>query len=219
MMKKTFLIVILTLLTLFVCSCSNTTDSTVPQTPTQNELEKPTQNELEKMYETAQEFENNGKFKSAIELYRKLSSYGFEDPDFGWQGADKALKIRENRYLHQKILSKYYKYTVSDLKEQLKDPNSLVVYSMSIDHNSPKGKIVVIFDYGAKNSFGGMVRDKYTKTYTLSEYEKNDIYEASKGHMDSIGSTKEDAGRYLAGNSHIYKESQFNAIVAGTNDY
>lgn len=211
MMKKTFLIVILTLLTLFVCSCSNRTDSTAPQTPTQNELEK--------MYETAQEFENSGKFKSAIELYRELSSYGFEDPDFGGQGLEKALEIREKRYLHQKILSKYYEYTVSALKKQLKDPNSLVVYSMSIDHNSPKGKIVVIFDYGAKNSFGGMVRDKYTKTYTLSEYEKNDIYAASKDHMDSIGCTKEDAGSYLAGNLHIHKESQFNAIVAGTNDY
>lgn len=210
-MKK-FLVLIFFALTAFLCcSCATLSGSNTAQTPTLTELSA--------MQKTAEEYERNAKFKSAIELYRQLSSYGFVDPVFGGQGADKALKIRETRYLHQRILSKYYEYTVDDLKSQLKDPNSLVVYSMSLDHNSPKGKIVVIFDYGAKNSFGGMVRNKYTKTYVLSEYEKNDIYEASKDHMDSIGSTKEDAGKYLAGNLHIHKESQFNAIVAGSNDY
>ena len=210
-MKK-FLVLIFFALTAFLCcSCSTSSGSNTAQTPTQTELSA--------MQKTAEEYEHNAKFKSAIELYRQLSSYGFVDPDFGGQGADEALKIRETRYLHQRILSKYYEYTVDDLKSQLKDPNSLVVYSMSLDHNSPKGKIVVIFDYGAKNSFGGMVRNKYTKTYVLSEYEKNDIYEASKDDMDSFGKTKEDAGSFLAANLHIYKESQFNAIVAGSNDY
>ena len=211
MKKKILLFVMLSLIACLLCSCQNATDSTNAQIPTQAELEE--------IFEMAQEYENNGKFKSAIELYRQLASYEFYDPDFGSQGIEKALQIRETRYLHQKILSKYYEYSVSDLKKQLKDPNSLVVYSMSLDHYSPKGKIIVVFDYGAKNSFGGMVRDKYTKTYTLSEYEKDDIYQASKTHMDSIGRTKDDAGTYLAGNLHIHKESQFNAIVNGTNDY
>jgi hypothetical protein len=138
MKKKILLFVMLSLIACLLCSCQNGTDSTNAQIPTQAELEE--------IFEMAQEYENNGKFKSAIELYRQLASYEFYDPDFGYQGIEKALQTRELRYLHQKILSKYYEYSVSDLKKQLKDPNSLVVYSMSLDHYSPKGKIIVVFD-------------------------------------------------------------------------
>ena len=147
-----------------------------------------------------------------------MHSYGFTDPDFGENGLDEALAIREKRYVHQKILSKYYESAVRDLKKQLKDPGSLTIYSMTIDHNTPQGKLTVIFDDGAKNSFGGMVRDKFSQTYTLAEYEKTEVYEANQEHMDRLGLTKEDAGRYLAGNLHISKDSQFAAIVNGTND-
>ena len=209
-MVKKILIVIVLMLAL-VCVLASCSDNEPLDTV-------PTQAELENMYQQASNFEMNGKFKSAIELYRELHSYGFTDPEFGYKGLDEALAIRESRYVHQKILSKYYEYTVSTLKGQLKDPGSLVVYSMSIDHNSPQGKLTVIFDYGAKNSFGGMVRDKFSRTYTLAEYEKTEVYETSQNHMDSLGLTKEDAGQYLAGNLLIYKETQYNAIVNGTND-
>ena len=214
-MAKKILCVILFILAL-ICMLASCNDN---ETLTNETVETvPTQAELENIYQQASAFEKNGKFKSAIELYRKLHSYGFTDPDFGDNGLDGALEIREKRYVHQKIISKYYETAVSDLKRQLKDPGSLVVYSMAIDNNSPQGKLTVIFDYGAKNSFGGMVRDKFSKTYTLAEYEKTEVYETSQDHMDSLRLTKEDAGQYLAGNRYINKESQFNAIVNGTND-
>lgn len=64
-----------------------------------------------------------------------------------------------------------------------------------------------------------MVRDTYEMTYTLSESEKEKIYQASKEHMDSRGYTKEDAGKYLAGNFYIYETSQYDAIVSGSCNY
>ena len=206
---------ILTLTLLLGCcltlsSCKNSSD-----TPAEKEQESgPTQEELQQMFDEAQEYEANAKFADAIKIYRKLNEYGFKDPDFGSRST-----VRETRYTNQSVACKYFSWTVNSLKSQLKDPTSLVVYSMNIDSNSPSGEIVIKFDYGAKNSFGGMVRDTYTKTYTLSESEKEAVYQANKTHMDSIGRTKEDVGKYLSGNFQIYKASQYNAIVAGTSNY
>lgn len=175
----------------------------------------PTEAEMQQMFDKAKEYEASAKFKDAINIYRQLCEYGFEDPDFG----DRAKAVRESRYLCQSVACQYFSYAVSDLKSQLKDPNSLVVYSMSIDSRSPSGKITIVFDYGAKNSLGGMVRDKYTKTYTLSENDKEKIYQDNKDHMNSFGLTKDDVGKYMSGNSFIFKTSQYDAIVAGTCNY
>ena len=220
MMKKFLIVLVIALActsTFSSCNKPQSTNTNEPQSTTTNE-KVPSQAELEQKYAQAEEYENNGKFKSAIEIYRELHSYGFTDPEFGSYGLDEALRIREKRYAHQKIISQYYSDAVRALKKQLKDPNSLVVYSMKVSHNSPQGKITIIFDYGAKNSFGGMVRDEYSQTFYLAEYEKNEVYELSKDHMNRLGLTAEDAGQYLAGNHHIYEESQFSAIVNGTND-
>ena len=209
--KITFsiLIVVILMCSVVFTSCSNneTQDSTQEQIPTQAEMQQ--------MFDKAEEYEANAKFKDAIEIYRQLNEYGFEDPDFG----SRSESVRERRYTNQSVACKYFSLAVSALKSQLKDPNSLVVYSMDIDSDSPSGKITIEFDYGARNSFGGMVRDEYTITYTLSESEKEKIYQANKEHMDSIGRTKDDVGRYLAGNFHIYQTSQYNAIVAGNSNY
>lgn len=192
-------------------SCENNSDYNQEET----QEKEPTQEELHQMFNTAQDYEANAKFGDAIKIYRQLNEYDFNDPDFG--SSSKA--VRETRYINQSIACKYFSWTVDSLKSQLKDPYSLVVYSMNIDSKSPSGKIIIKFDYGAKNSFGGMVRDTYEITYTLSESEKEKIYQASKEHMDSIGCTKEDAGKYLAGNFHIYKTSQYDAIVSGSCNY
>ena len=106
MAKKILIVVVLMLALVCVlasCGDNEPLDTEPPQTV-------PTQAELENMYQQASNFEMNGKFKSAIELYRELHSYGFTDPEFGYNGLDEALAIRESRYVHQKILSKYYEY-------------------------------------------------------------------------------------------------------------
>ena len=215
--KAIFSILIIAILmcSLFLTSCSNSEEQNPIQEQEQEQEQKPTQEEMQQMFDKAENYEANAKFKDAIEIYRQLNEYGFDDPDFGSRSKD----VRERRYTNQSVACKYFSLTVSSLKSQLKDPNSLVVYSMNIDYDSPSGKITIEFDYGAKNSFGGMVRDEYTKTYTLPESDKEKIYQANKEHMDSIGSTKEDAGKYLSGNFHIFKTSQYDAIVAGTSNY
>lgn len=216
-MKLKKLTLLLLIVSIFMClplltSCSRNKG----QVPTQAETEQvPTQAEMQEMFDEAKEYEANAKFKDAIKFYRQLNEYGFNDPDFG----SRSETVRESRYANQSVACKYFSFAVSSLKSQLKDPNSLVVYSMNIDSRSPSGKITIVFDYGAKNSFGGMVRDEYTTTYTLSESEKEKIYKANKEHMDSIGFTKEDAGQYLSGNFFMFKTSQYDAIVAGTCNY
>ena len=81
--------------------------------------------------------------------------------------------------------------------------------------------MVVELDYGAKNSFGGMVRNNYTweDRIGLSETDKAKVYAAYKDFMDSRGYTKEDAMAIVAGNHQIWKDSQYAAIVAGTYNY
>lgn len=213
-MKKSIFKVVLMLLTIVIVmnAFSSCNGSDAQEDSTQQD--GPTQQELDQMYEKAKNCEDNAKFTDAIKIYRELAKYNYNDPDFG----NDALAIRETRYTNQKIACKYFSYTVDSLKSKLKDPNSLVVYSMRIDSNSPKGQITIIFDYGAKNGFGGMVRDTYTYTYALANYDMETIHEANKEHMDSVDCGKDDVGKYLAGNYHIYKESQFNAIVAGTHN-
>lgn len=54
--------------------------------------------------------------------------------------------------------------TKSKLKDNLKDPNSLQVYHIWRGYDSD-GDPTIVLDYGAKNSYGAMVRDDYCIGY------------------------------------------------------
>jgi hypothetical protein len=58
----------------------------------------------------------------------------------------------------------------------LKNPNSLVIYSVTFTakYDSTYYFFEIKIDYGATNSFGGMVRDTYETTKTV-DYAKNYI--------------------------------------------
>lgn len=184
-----------------------------------NTTSTPSERELAEMYEQAVDYEKHGKFRSAINIYRELYTYGFADPEFGYNGNEKALEIREKRYLFSSMACKYIKYAVGDLKSNLKDPNSLVIYGIKL-YDSTGNTFVITLDYGAKNSFGGMVRDTYNYTHILSTYEQDQIYSIAKEHMDQIGCTTSECAEYLAGNcSPIFYSTVYEAIVNGTCDY
>lgn len=110
-------------------------------------------------------------------------------------------------------------YAVYILKEQLKDPNSLVIYGTNIWAEEGSDYFTIELDYGAKNGFGGMVRDNYSHEYKLTENEKNIIYQTLKEWMDSNGATIDDAAYYLSGNAYIAYDSIYEAIVNGTQTY
>ena len=168
---------------------------------------QPSQEELESMYINARQYRAKAEYTRAIELYRELDKYGY---DFY---GDTTIEDLERDYLHQITVSAYYSLAASSLKNQLRDPNSLVIYDMDVDKNSPAEKITVIITYGAKNGFGGMGRDTYTKTYLLNADTRKEIYEANKSEMDSLGLSQEYVGQYLAKHTCIYLQSEYNAIA------
>jgi len=224
---KTKILLFILIVSIFISLVVTTTGCTKNQNDTNSvtteketsSLPKKTIAELDSMYEKACEYEKNAKFKSAIILFRELRKYDYYDKDFGSYGLDEALETRESRYLCESIAVQFVSSAIRTLKNQLKDPNSLVIYSIWFSEDN--GLMVLKFDYGAKNSFGGMVRDSYTwkSSWGLSEEQKQKVYSAHKDFMDSRGYTKEDAMAIVAGNHHIGYESQYAAIVAGTYDY
>ncbi len=174
--------------------------------------------ELEEMYDQAQEYEANANFDKAFELYEILYENEFPDKDFSSKGLEEAFETRKGRYTRDAIVCQMYEYAVDSLKDLLKDPNSLVVHAIHMNDVSST-KINITIDYSAANSFGGMVRDEYTCSYTLSASQCEDIYESLKDFMDGRGDTSAKSTAYLVGNYNIYKQSQYDAIVAGTCSY
>lgn len=176
--------------------------------------------ELEQMFNQAVAFEESANFDKAFELFEILYENEYPDKDFSNQGLDEAFETRKGRYTRNSIVCRMYSYAVSSLKSALKDPNSLVIYkiTMKVD-SSNKYKIIITIDYGAANSFGAMVRDDYTYSYTLPSDDREAVYESLKDWMDERGATSEDSADYLVGNYNIYQQSQYDAIIAGTASY
>ena len=174
--------------------------------------------ELEEMSQKAEAYESSANFDKAFELYEILYENEFPDKDFSSKGLEEAFKTRKGRYTRNAIVCQMYEYAVNSLKNILKDPRSLVVHQILMDDVSST-KINITIDYSAANSFGGMIRDEYTCSYTLSASQCEDIYESLKDFMDGRGDTSAKSTAYLVGNYNIYKQSQYDAIVAGTCSY
>ena len=176
--------------------------------------------ELEEMYDQAQKYEANANFDKAFEIYEILYENEFPDKDFSSKGLEGAFETRKGRYTRDAIVCQMYEYAVRSLKSVLKDPNSLQVHGILMSVNSyNSSKIDMTIDYGAANSFGGIIRDEYICSYTLSASQREDIYESLKDFMDGRGDTSAKSADYLVGNYNIYKQSQYDAIVAGTCSY
>ena len=176
--------------------------------------------ELEQMYNQAKDYEASANFDKAFELYEILYENEYPDEGYSDMSLDEAFETREGRYTRDAIVCRMYCSAVRSLKSMLKDPNSLTIYKISMKvASSDSYKINITIDYGAANSFGGMVRDNYQYSCKLSSEDREDIYESLKDWMDENGATSEDSAEYLIGNYGIYKQSQYDAIAAGTATY
>lgn len=226
-MKRIIAMLLALCLCLGLCACggNNENSTSKSENSTKETTEHiPTQAELETMYQQAKDFESNARFDEAINLYRAVFKYGFSDPDYSSKTSEEVLEIKEGNYILQKISCEYFGYAIwlfnDEIVERLKDPDSLKIYSLTIESDkSNPNRFYVVFDYGAANSFGGMVRDTFSAPYTLKDDEAKEIYESNKEFIDSNGCT---ATEYLIGNYYwctIYYDTQKEAIINGTATY
>lgn len=81
-------------------------------------------------------------------------------------------KITYTVKLHIVSYNTLLKKTKSKLKDSLKDPDSLKIYHVWKGYSSESDPTIVI-DYGAKNSYGAMVRDDYCVGYSYYNAKKN----------------------------------------------
>lgn len=167
-----------------LCACSGKTEEVLPN--------------KQDMLDQIDEYKDQAKFTSVIELYRKLKLYDYISDD--------DLKFYEKKYEINSFVCYWIESSIEHLKEELKDPYSLVVYGVKIemcdDEDYDDVVIELTLDYGAKNSFGGMVRENYSHLYDVS---------FNKDRSDDV--------KYAIDNHEITKESQFDAIINGTAEY
>lgn len=157
----------------------------------------------QEMFKQIHEYEDHAKFKSAIELYRKMGEYGYLTAE--------DVKEYEKYYFIKSFTCYIAIFAIDGLKGTLKDPHSLVVYGMKAEIDEERSKkndneviIQITLDYGAKNSFGGMVREKYQRIIGTS---------IDLEHRDNI--------QYILDLSSLMvdSESQFDAIIKGEAEY
>jgi hypothetical protein len=158
----------------------------------------------QEMFKQIHEYEDQAKFTSALELHRKMCEYGYITAE--------QLKEEEKYYLVYSYRCKLIKFAVDGLKDTLKDPHSLVIYGVKAEIDESRSKksndneviIQITLDYGAKNSFGGMVREEYQRIIGTN---------IDLEHRDNI--------QYILDISFLMvdKESQFTAIIKEEAEY
>lgn len=186
---------------------------------------KLTEQEMEELKIEAKGYLENAKYVEAIRTYQKLMDGGCEESKyFGFVGTpEEAFEIAKGNAKRASIACRYASYTANALRNLLKDPASLVIYDVRLKSvNNDSSKFIVELDYGAKNSFGGMVRDSYSNVYMLSDSENKIVYESLKEWMDKNGATMKDSASYLVGNVSFISMGDGgieNAILNGTVTY
>ena len=165
-MKKKILgiIALLILTTLMIASCTSSNTTTL-------ETSEPTKAAHEIELENALRLEEEGAWGGAYFLLEDLIEHGY------YTEYTSKMESLEHKYRITDLVNSTINY--AGLKLNLKNPNSLVIYSVSVTANvssydSSRYIFEIKIDYGATNSFGGMVRDTYETTKTM-DYAKNYI--------------------------------------------
>lgn len=184
-LKEILTLCIVVCMPLQICACNKTEITTTPLPDKQE------------MIDQIHEYEKQAKFTSAIEIYRQMHEYGYI--------TDADLDKQEKQYYINSYMCNVANFAIKHLKEELKDPHSLVVYGMDFElcEYDESGMIISItVDYGATNSFGGMVRDDYIKRFCTTERPE---------HWDDT--------LYIITHTDLSKESQFEAIINEEAEY
>ena len=214
-MKKIIAMLLAALMIMGLCACGNSEQGSAESTH-----KNLSEEEMIELSEIAQTYYENAQFVEMMDAYQKLYDGGCQDASlFGFsnKSVEDALKTWEGKVARDKIVCEYVSYAIDSLREELKDPNSLVIYSIHLEEDkTATNKLSITFDYGAKNSFGGMARDSYSRTYPLSDNQLETIYNSLKEDMDACGATVSDSVAYLCGNYDLTRESMYQAMVDGT---
>ena len=146
----------------------------------QSEHKNLSEEEMVELSEIAKTYYKNAQFVEMMDAYQKLYDGGCQDASlfgFSTMSVEDALKTWEEKVARDKIVCEYVSYVIASLKKALKDPNSLVIYSIHLEEDKTEtNKLCITLDYGARNSFGGMVRDSFSQTYSLSKKQLETIY-------------------------------------------
>ena len=133
--------------------------------------------EANELKEKGYEYFDSAYFVEAIDTWQKLYDAGWRDEKFD-------EKFLEDKKIDAEAFSTqcwYLSRTIKELRSMLKDPDSLVIYEATfICEYDENYSFTVELDYGAKNSFGGMVRDNFSQQYSLLDSEKGAVYEQTK---------------------------------------
>ena len=130
--------------------------------------------EAKELEDKGWEYYNTARFAEAIDTWQEL---------YDGSGCDeKFFNDKKNDAEANSILCQYISLAISELRGKLKDPSSLIIYDATITNSNDENySFTIQFDYGAKNSFGGMVRNTFTsRKYSLSDADKEVVYQQSK---------------------------------------
>ncbi len=162
--------------------------------------------EAKELKDKGWEYYNTARFAEAIDTWQELYDGGGCDKEF--------LNARKNDARNDTIECKYISRAIEELRDKLKDPNSLAIYGAEIINTYDENySFMVQFDYGATNSFGGMVRDiAISRPYSLSDVEKAVVGYQSKYYL----SGNRPAEDYRGFHSSKVPDKYITAIVEGT---
>lgn len=203
-MKKILCLLLTFVLLIGMVGCS---DESAKQ-----EVQEPkvlSEQEIAELKRQAANYDNNAQFVEAVDAWQKLYDGGGCDKEF--------LNARKNDARNDTIKCKYVSLAIEELRDKLKDPNSLAIYGAKIINTYDENySFMVQFDYGATNSFGGMVRDiAISRPYSLSDVEKAVVGYQSKYYL----SGNRPAEDYRGFHSSNVPDKYITAIVEGTATY
>lgn len=141
-MKRILALILVALMLMGLCACGNGEQS--------KEITK----------EMVNDYCNKFQYKEALEFANELYEQGKCDKEY----LDSTKWICTIESLGYNLFAETINFK---LKPNLKDPNSLTIYKIQF---VAKGEnIGVLLDYGATNSFGAMVRDKYVQYFIVNQ--------------------------------------------------
>ncbi len=129
------------------------------------EPSEPEKNKQEIEFERAMQLAEEGAWNGSYLLLDDLMERGYYTEYKSQRDA-----IYEDYLIADAI---YQALSFQNLKDKLKNPDSLVIYNISIvarkNENRDRYLFEITYDYGASNSFGGIVRDTITSSFSTNE--------------------------------------------------